>query len=274
MTSVASIYALISVTLRGDIIIIPAWHYDSEIYPFDLHLILPKFVFASKNTPFPFLKFLNLVSFHYKGKLLISSYILVDTDAILDELHKIYVRKWNEKGNISEIPERRRQVELEIIKWSANLPKTALGQFIHRYYSTSLSETDWETKKALWRSLRQDPKPTEKLSPKKLEKLREKYLEIWFEHFDKINFSATINSEFPEFIESVDKLTFKAITPDAKFKICPVCETDLSSYPANIQFCAQCGYSFFKPEQTYCAQCGYPLMQGTSFCGNCGRKMV
>ncbi|MFX1293609.1 MAG: zinc ribbon domain-containing protein [Promethearchaeota archaeon] len=273
MNSIANIYALTSVTLRGDMMLIPAWHFETNKYPFDLQIILPNFLFTSKKTIISFLKFLNLVDFHYKGRLIISAGIIIETNSLLDKLNKVYLRNWKAHINIVEVPERRRLVEQEIIKWSAKLPKTLLGQFIHRYYSVSIKKTDWRSKGAIWRSLRQKISKKPKISAKKIEKLKEKYSEIWFKYFDKITFSNAIQSNFPEFTEEINRLTFKDILPEIQMRLCPVCETDMSSYAVEIQYCPQCGYALFESVQNFCSNCGVPLRKKTSFCSNCGKKI-
>ncbi|NVM52500.1 MAG: zinc ribbon domain-containing protein [Candidatus Helarchaeota archaeon] len=272
MLSIAKLYALTSVTLRGTVMLIPALEFESNTYPFDLHIVLPDFLFA-KNKVDPFLKFLHFVNFHYSGKLTISSLIQIETNSLLDELHKVYLRSWKENSQIAEVPERRRIVEQGIIKWSMELPKTPLSEFIYQYYSVSIKNTDWQRKKILWRSLRHKKAKKKELSSSELNKLKEKYVKIWFKYLDKVDFTSKIHSKLPEFIKSMNQLTFKDILLDIHLRICPACETNLSDYPTDIRFCAQCGYELVESTQKYCANCGTEVREGTFFCTNCGKKI-
>jgi len=272
MIAIAKIYALTSVTIRGDIMLIPAWYSEIDAYPFDLQIIIPNFLINSNNPLIQFLRFLNLAHFHYKGRLIISSSILIDTNPLLDELNKIYRKFWNLYSNILEVPKRRQLVERELLKWSSTLPNSTLGKFIHQYYSHSLKRTDWQQKLSLWRSLRHKTIDKKKYSAKKLAKLKEKYVEVWFQYFEKINFSAHIKSQFPNFIETINQLTFQDILPE-KHRSCPACEMDLSSYPPDIQYCPQCGYALLEPAHKYCENCGAELVKDARFCGRCGKKI-
>lgn len=274
MNNIAKIYALTSVTLRGDVILIPALYFKETTYPFDLQIIFPSFLFNSKYSIFPFLKFLNLINFHYKGKLLVSSLILIKADPLLDELFRTYSKFWKANSHISEFPERRRVVELEIIKWSATLPKTTLGDFIHQYYSIAIETTDWKGKRALWRTLKHRDMKRPEVSQKKVKKYEEKYVENWFKYCDKIDFSSKVQSDFPEFVELINQLTFKEIISDIT-SVCPACEIDLSPYPLDIRYCANCGYELITSTQNekFCVNCGVELRKGAVFCANCGKQL-
>ncbi len=270
--NIANIFALTSVTLRGDLMMIPAWYSETEEYPFDLQLVVPNFLVKSKQMVNSFLKYLNLVIFHYKGRLIISSYILVETDSLLDELNKLYLRTWKGNTHVKEIPKRRRIVEEEIAKWSGSLSGNSLGQFIHQYYSISLEKTNWQTKNALWKSLRKSSS-RRKYSAKRLEKLKEKYIENWFEFSDKINFSPKLERKFPDFVAGMEELTFRELLADTQMRLCPACEADVSQYGEQIQYCPQCGYVMDGILQKYCGNCGAPLARGIKYCSNCGQKV-
>jgi len=272
MTGTINLYALTSVTLRGDIILIPAIDLKNSQYPYDLYIVLPQFLFDPKKSIIPLLKFLNLVNFHYREKLLTSALIEIKVDSLLDKLFQFYVKTWAKYTQISTIPEKRQQVEMEIIKWSISLP-SMLGKFIHRYYSVSLDSTDWKSKATIWKSLKHVRYRKSELIQKKLQKLKDKYLEIWFEFFDKIKFSTEIQSNYPEFVKMMDQLTFKEIISEIPERLCPNCESDLNAYPALIKFCPQCGYALFQIDQKYCSSCGAPLRNGALFCSNCGKKL-
>lgn len=274
MTASTNLYALTSVTLRGDLIFIPAFDFGNVQYPYDLNLILPQRLFSSKKTILPFLKFLNLVNFHYREKLIVSSLIEIKADPQLDKLFQFYSTTWEQYTSIAAIPDRRQRVESDIIKWSASLPVTPLGKFIQRYYSTSLESTDWKGKDAIWKTLKSKSGKRPELSLKRQEKLKEKYLEVWFEFFDKIEFSAAIRSTYTEFMEAMNQLTFKAILPEDQERLCPSCESDLLNYPATIHYCPQCGYDLIQVEQKYCSACGAQLREGSAFCNNCGKKIT
>ena len=274
MTGIINLYALASVTLRGDIILIPAIDLENTQYPYDLAIVLPQFLFNPKKGILPFLKFLNLINFHYREKLLVSALIEIKVDSLLDKLFQFYLKTWDKYSQLSAIPERRHTAEMEIIKWSASLPTSPLGKFIHRYYSASLESTDWKSKAAIWKSLKHIRERKPELSQKKLEKLKEKYIEIWFEFFDKISFSPEVQSTYPEFMELMNQLTFKEILSEIPERLCPNCERDLNAYPTSIQFCPQCGYALFHGDQKYCSSCGAPLRDGALFCSNCGKKLL
>jgi len=278
MQPLAKLYSLTSVTLHGTVMLIPAVDFKGITYPFDLEIILPTFIFAKKTID-PFLKFLHFINFHYTGKLTIASIIQIDVNPLLDELHRTYLRYWNENIHITVIPERRRVVEQEIINWTEKLPKTKLSAYIQRYYSISIKGTDWTRKRSLWKSLRPRGGKKRELTGKRLEKLREKYVEIWFKYMDKTEFSAGIRSKFPKFIRAMNQLTFKEILQD--LRICPACEADLNDYPSDITFCPFCGSNLrreeeniLEPEVKFCANCGSQLRPKTSFCSNCGKKIV
>lgn len=277
MQPLAKLYSLTSVTLRGTVMLIPAVDFESKIYPFDLQISLPKFIFRKKSID-PFLKFLHFINFHYAGKLSIASMIQIEVNQLLDELHQIYLKKWKENAQIAVIPERRRIVEQEMVKWGETLPKTSFREFVKRYYSISLSNTDWRRKKALWKSLKTRTGRKKEISRSLLEKLREKYVEVWFKYMDKTEFSPSITKIFPTFIKTINQLTFREIIQD--LQICPVCEADLSDYPSNINFCSFCGSNLKKqeseilePKVKFCANCGNQLRPGISFCNNCGKKI-
>jgi len=273
MTASTNLYALTSVTLRGDLILIPAFDFGNVQYPYDLYLILPQFLFSTKKSVLPFLKFLNLVNFHYREKLIVSSLIEIKVDPLLDKLFQFYLTTWEKYTQIPAIPERRQRVETDIIKWSAAL-STPLGKFIQRYYSISLESTDWKGKDAIWKALKSKSGRRPELSPKRQEKLKEKYLEVWFELFDKIEFSSAIRSTYPDFMDAMNQLTFKAILPEVQERLCPSCESNLISYPATIHYCPQCGYDLIQLEQKYCSSCGVQLREGAVFCNNCGKKLT
>lgn len=273
MTASTNLYALTSVTLRGDLILIPAFDFGTVQYPYDLYLILPQFLFSGKKSILPFLKFLNLVNFHYREKLIVSSLIEIKADPQLDKLFQFYLTAWEKYSQITAIPERRQRIETEIIKWSASL-STPLGKFIQRYYSISLESTDWKGKDAIWKALKSKGGKRLELSLKRQEKLKEKYLEVWFEFFDKIEFSAAIRSTFSDFMDSMNQLTFKAILPEVQERLCPGCESDLMGYPTTIRYCPQCGYDLIQVEPKYCAACGAQLREGSVFCNNCGKKIT
>ena len=272
MISIAKLYALTSVTLRGTVMLIPAVDFKSNKYPFDLHVVLPNFILM-KNTIDPFLRFLHFVDFHHAGKMSISSLIQIDTNSLLDVLYKNYLSYWKANDQIAEIPARRRIVEEEIIKWSKQLPKTSLREFIHKYYSISVEKTDWRRKTRLWKSLRHKEIKKKKPSKKKLTKLKEKYVDIWFKYVDKIDFSSKIQSKFPKFAQLMNKLTFKEILEEVQLNICPACEIDLSDYPPDIKYCFDCGYPLTDDQQKYCASCGSELREGAQFCSDCGKKI-
>jgi predicted RNA-binding Zn-ribbon protein involved in translation (DUF1610 family) len=274
MTVNINIYALTSVTLRGDLIFIPAFDSGNIQYPYDLNLVLPQRLFSTKKAILPFLKFLNLVNFHYREKLIVSSLIEIKADPLLDKLFQFYLTTWEKNSNVASIPERRQRVETDIIKWSASLPASPLGKFMQRYYSISLESTDWKGKDAIWKALKLKKGKRSELSPRRQEKLKEKYLEVWFEFFDKIEFSAAILSKYTEFMDAMNQLTFKAILPEDKDRLCPSCESDLISYPANIHYCPRCGYDLIQVEPKYCSACGAQLREGSAFCNNCGKKIT
>ncbi len=272
MISIAKLYALTSVTLRGSIMLIPAFDFENSSYPFDLHILLPDFIFT-RNIVHPFLRFLHFVNFHYAGKLSVSSLIQVDSDSLLEDLYKIYLSYWNENAQIAEVPARRQFVEQKIIAWSNQLPKTRLSNFIYKYYSISMKKTDWQRKTTLWKSLRHKGVKKKEQSRVKLDKLKDKYIEIWFEYADKIDFSPQIRKKFPEFIKLIDKLTFKEILEETSIKFCPACEIDLSDYPSEINFCFNCGHPLIEPDQKFCSNCGAELREGAHFCSSCGNKI-
>jgi predicted RNA-binding Zn-ribbon protein involved in translation (DUF1610 family) len=274
MTASTNLYALTSVTLRGDLIFIPAFDFGNIQYPYDLNLILPQRLFSIKKAVLPFLKFLNLVNFHYREKLIVSSLIEIKADPLLDKLFQFYSTTWEKYAHIASIPERRQRVETEIIKWNASLPITPLGKFIQRYYSASLESTDWKGKDAIWKTLKSKNGKRPELSLKRQAKLKEKYLEIWFEFSDKIEFSTAIQSAYTEFMDAMNQLTFKAILPEDQERLCPSCESDLLNYPATIHFCPQCGYDLIQVDQKYCSACGAQLREGSAFCNNCGKKVT
>lgn len=273
MNPIAKIYAMTGVTLRGDLMLIPAWHFEENIYPFDLQIILPNLIFTSKKNIFVFLKFLNLVHFHYKGRLIISSMIIIETDPILDQLNNTYFRLWKQYSDIKEVPTRRQLVEQAIVKWSFNLPKNPIGEFINQYYSVTLNETNWHDKNKLWKTLSKRALTERKIPGKLLEKIQDRYLKTWFKYFEKIEFSPQINSKYPNFIKSMDQLTFKELSPIKPQKICPACETDLSSYLEEIKYCPKCGYALFELVRKFCANCGEKLRVGSSFCSQCGMQI-
>lgn len=277
MNASAKLYSLTSVTLNGTIMLIPAIDFEGTTYPFDLHIILPEFMF-SKNTIDPFLKFLHFINFHYVGKLTIASMIKIDVNNFLDELYKKYLKSWRENAQITILPERRRIVEQEIVRWTTELPKSYLSEYIKRYYSSSVEKTDWKSKISLWKSLRKRSGKKKVSSKTILEKLREKYVEVWFKYMDKTEFSLRITKTFPTFIRAMNQLTFKEILQE--LRICPVCEADLTDYPSNINFCSFCGSNLAKREDNlseadikFCAACGYKLRPGINFCNNCGKKI-
>jgi len=74
MINIARIYALTSVTLRGDVMLIPAWYSETGGYPFDLQLIVPNFLVNSRDNIFQFLKFLNIIKFHYLNKVYLDTW--------------------------------------------------------------------------------------------------------------------------------------------------------------------------------------------------------
>jgi len=272
MINIARIYALTSVTLRGDVMLIPAWYSETGGYPFDLQLIVPNFLVNSRDNIFQFLKFLNIIKFHYQGRLIISSDIVVDTDPVLDQLNKVYLDTWKAHSQIKEVPNRRRKVEEKIVQWSRSIPQTAIARFIHQYYTTSLEKTDWRSKNILWKSLRKDS-PRINYSKRRLEKLQKKYFVNWFEFCDKIHFTPTLEADFPEFIEGINELTFKEILPEKQIRLCPACETDLSNYGEQIQFCPHCGYAMLGVGQKYCGNCGAQLERNAKFCSYCGQRI-
>ena len=270
MNSISRLYALTSVTLRGTVMLIPTTDFESKVYPFDLNIILPTFLFAKKNIE-PFLKFLHFINFHYSAKLTVSSLIEIDANPLLDELYKYYLRLWQENERLTVVPERRRLVEHKIIEWASELPKTPLSEYIKQYYSISIKNTDWQRKISLWKSLRHKKVKKKEPSAKKLKKLREKYVEVWFKFVDKIDFSQNIHSSFPDFNQSMNHLTFKDIIEETRF--CPACEIDLGDYPSDINYCPQCGYELLEIKIHYCANCGAELGEGVHFCAKCGEPI-
>lgn len=271
MISILKLYALTSVTLRGTVMAIPALSHKTKGYPFDLQIVFPNFIFAKKTVDL-FLKIFHLVNFHYSGKMRISTLIEIETDSLLDKLSQFYIRTWNANKEIAPVPERRRAVEIEVIKWTQDLPKTPLSEFINNYYSTSVENTDWIGKVKLWKSLRHRKSRTLPQSKGLTQKMKDKYAQNWFEYFDKTEFSSNIRSNFPKFTQSMNQLSFRDIIEEISLRICPACETDLTPYPSDIKYCAHCGYSFSKPEQKFCSNCGLQIRLGSRFCTDCGTK--
>ena len=123
--------------------------------------------------------------------------IQIDFNEQLDELHRIYRDKWNENTHITVVPDRRRIVEQQVVKWIESLPQTNFTKFIKQYYSISVSNTDWGRKRSLWKSLKTRAGRKKEMSASRLAKLREKYVEVWFKYMDKTEFSLNITKAFP-----------------------------------------------------------------------------